>query len=61
MKNVVLILATMLLGCTQTTSNPPITAAPPAENQIMCTQDAKQCPDGRWVGRSGPKCEFICN
>ncbi len=27
---------------------------------IVCTQDAKQCPDGSWVGRSGPKCEFVC-
>lgn len=23
-----------------------------------CTIDAKQCPDGSWVGREGPKCEF---
>lgn len=27
---------------------------------IVCTQDAMQCPDGTWVGRSGPKCEFVC-
>ena len=26
----------------------------------MCTQDAMQCPDGSWVGRSGPNCEFVC-
>ncbi len=25
---------------------------------VMCTQDAKQCPDGSYVGRSGPRCEF---
>lgn len=25
---------------------------------IACTADAKQCPDGSYVGRSGPKCEF---
>ena len=24
----------------------------------MCTQEAKQCPDGSWVGRSGPNCEY---
>ncbi len=23
-----------------------------------CTQEAKQCPDGSYVGRTGPKCEF---
>lgn len=27
-------------------------------NQIACTMDAKICPDGSAVGRSGPKCEF---
>ena len=27
-------------------------------NPIVCTQDAKQCPDGSYVGRTGPKCEF---
>jgi len=25
---------------------------------IYCTQEAKQCPDGSYVGRTGPKCEF---
>jgi hypothetical protein len=25
---------------------------------VYCTADAKQCPDGSWVGRAGPKCEF---
>ena len=28
------------------------------ENNIVCTTDAKECPDGSYVGRSGPKCEF---
>jgi hypothetical protein len=23
-----------------------------------CTLDAKRCPDGSYVGRVGPKCEF---
>lgn len=27
-------------------------------NNVYCTQDAKQCPDGTYVGRIGPKCEF---
>jgi hypothetical protein len=27
----------------------------------VCTQEAKQCPDGSYVGRTGPKCEFaVC-
>ena len=25
---------------------------------VFCTQDAMQCPDGSYVGRTGPKCEF---
>jgi hypothetical protein len=27
---------------------------------IACTMDAYQCPDGSYVGRTGPKCEFVC-
>ena len=27
---------------------------------VVCTMDAMQCPDGSYVGRSGPKCEFVC-
>ncbi|OGZ68388.1 MAG: hypothetical protein A3D44_01830 [Candidatus Staskawiczbacteria bacterium RIFCSPHIGHO2_02_FULL_42_22] len=26
--------------------------------QISCTQEAKQCPNGLYVSRSGPRCEF---
>lgn len=29
-----------------------------AEEGVMCTMDAKQCPDGSFVSRTGPKCEF---
>jgi hypothetical protein len=25
---------------------------------VACTQEAKQCPDGSFVGRMGPRCEF---
>ncbi|TSC71799.1 MAG: Uncharacterized protein G01um101470_499, partial [Parcubacteria group bacterium Gr01-1014_70] len=27
-------------------------------NLQACTQEAKQCPDGSYVGRTGPNCEF---
>jgi len=31
------------------------------QGQIACTQEAKQCPDGSYVGRTGPNCEFaVC-
>lgn len=38
--------------------NPNKTA--PSKNQppVACTQEAKQCPDGSYVGRTGPNCEF---
>lgn len=26
----------------------------------VCTMDAKMCPDGTYVGRTGPNCEFVC-
>lgn len=28
------------------------------DNWVACTMDAKLCPDGSYVGRTGPKCEF---
>ena len=28
------------------------------EGPVACTQDAKLCPDGSYVGRVGPDCEF---
>ncbi len=28
------------------------------EEQVVCTMDAKICPDGTSVGREGPNCEF---
>jgi Immunoglobulin-like domain of bacterial spore germination len=28
--------------------------------EVVCTADAMQCPDGLFVGRSGPNCEFVC-
>ncbi len=30
----------------------------PEPDKTVCTQEAKLCPDGSYVGRSGPKCEF---
>lgn len=43
------------------TSAPTATPSTPLENDsvgVMCTMDAKICPDGSAVGRSGPNCEF---
>lgn len=32
----------------------------PTTPPVACTADAKQCPDGSYVGRTGPNCEFQC-
>ena len=32
----------------------------PLPEEIACTMDAFECPDGSFVGRSGPDCEFVC-
>lgn len=34
------------------------TSAPRSEDLVACTMEAKLCPDGSAVGRSGPHCEF---
>lgn len=34
------------------------TLLPPEEK--FCTMDAMECPDGSYVGRTGPSCEFEC-
>jgi hypothetical protein len=44
------------LGCSKPT--PDTTPPNPDDDGIMCTMDAKICPDGSAVGRSGPDCEF---
>lgn len=41
------------LACTSKPAAPP--AQPPA---LACTTEAKLCPDGSGVGRTGPNCEF---
>jgi hypothetical protein len=28
------------------------------QSQVLCTQEVKQCPDGSYVGRTGPNCAF---
>jgi hypothetical protein len=67
MKLAILTSALLLTACMQANPSKPSTQTqeptetkPPAENQVMCTMDAKQCADGSWVGRSGPTCEFVC-
>ncbi len=30
------------------------------DDGVFCTADAMQCPDGSYVGRTGPNCQFVC-
>jgi hypothetical protein len=39
-------------------SDTTITTTP--TNAVVCTKDAKLCPDGSSVVRTGPNCEFVC-
>lgn len=36
----------------------PLQPKPAPDQNVACTMDAKQCPDGSYVGRVGPNCEF---
>jgi len=50
------LMAIQITACTQTNASD----TPQPTPKVACTEEAKQCPDGSWVGRSGPRCEFIC-
>jgi len=43
-----------------TTRTPEISPIIPGRNDdsVFCTADVKECPDGSYVSRSGPNCEF---
>ena len=53
----VAVVVSLLVGAYIYTSNNPAVAVQPDE-VAMCTMDAKMCPDGSYVGRTGPNCEF---
>jgi len=36
----------------------PYSPSPTSQAEKDCTMEAKICPDGSWVGRSAPNCEF---
>lgn len=38
--------------------NPTPTEVGDTKGGVVCTMEAKLCPDGSYVGRSGPNCEF---
>lgn len=38
--------------------NPTPTEYGDTKGDVVCTMEAKLCPDGSYVGRTGPNCEF---
>ncbi|MEI6426681.1 MAG: hypothetical protein WCO66_05045 [Candidatus Absconditabacteria bacterium] len=62
MKNFLLISALLstafLAGCGTTAVQPEAKTTGQAPQATACTMDAKACPDGSYVGRTGPNCEF---
>ncbi len=60
MKNTYVILGIVILitGVILAFSNKTIPQNPSDTENIACTMDAKICPDGSAVGRTGPRCEF---
>lgn len=49
--SVVILIAVIFLGMR-------LLGGPRGPEQVGCTQEAMLCPDGSYVGRTGPRCEF---
>lgn len=61
----VLIAVAIIAGLTGIWLAPKAAQAPntpivPDNQGTLCTMDAMLCPDGSYVGRTGPQCEFVC-
>lgn len=56
MKNIAVILGS--LSCIAIVLAVFVFRSSPAGESIACNQDAKMCPDGSYVGRTGPACQF---
>lgn len=54
------VLATLLNRMTPVAEAPTATSTATTTGEVACTMDAMQCPDGSYVGRTGPNCEFVC-
>ncbi len=50
-----LLITIAAMACSPSPAEPPQT---PATETKACTQEAKVCPDGTAVSRTGPHCEF---
>lgn len=58
---IVLVVGGVYVFTTGKKAEAPVENVPIGEAPVACTMDAKVCPDGSSVGRTGPKCEFaVC-
>lgn len=48
----------VVIGAVYLYDRPAVDQSDQRPSGIMCTMEAKLCPDGSYVGRTGPKCEF---
>lgn len=55
---ILIILAVVLLPGRNTIDNPSATNGANSGDEVACTMDAMMCPDGSYVGRIPPNCEF---
>lgn len=58
MKTLIVLIAVAVVGGALWWTLP--MAQAPQQETVFCTADAMQCPDGTFVGRTGPNCEFVC-
>lgn len=61
MKAILLIIAILVIAAGLIIFLPktiPATPPPPITKPRACTTDAKLCPNGSYVSRTGPNCEF---
>lgn len=60
-KTTIVIVIVGVLGLlTYMTLKKPVDGEPVGDDVVMCTADAMLCPDGTYVGRTGPSCQFVC-
>lgn len=57
---IIVIALLLITGYMYYNKKPTINPVVPGRNDdsTFCTADAKLCPDGSYVGRTGPNCEF---
>jgi hypothetical protein len=64
MKTLIILIAIVVVGAMLYLFVPQVRELSPGAGEspepVFCTADAYQCPDGTWVGRTGPDCQFVC-